>query len=212
MRSKARSVHGGARTASARSYPKKSVPRECFSTLKLVFCYNWYEEGNRARWHDFVLDRIKSLRPGQAYMCHEVGNGGLGVMGAYESDVLERICGRSPDPPDSLRRVEPQHARSVGWRPQPALRPRKLLALDAPLRRGQRLAQRTSALPASGLSGARKAPRPRDAECLRRRPLSPDRQLASPPPEQPHRACRTRPADARSGQYQHRERGVVPAR
>jgi len=65
---------------------------QCFSTLKLVFCYDWYEDGNQARWHDFVLDCIKSLRPEQAYMGYEVGNGGLGVMGAYESDVLERIC------------------------------------------------------------------------------------------------------------------------
>jgi len=67
-------------------------PVQRYSTLKLVFCYDWYQDGNKARWNDFVLDCIKSLRPEQAYMGYEVGNGGLGVMGAYESDVLERIC------------------------------------------------------------------------------------------------------------------------
>ena len=68
------------------------VPQMGYSTLKLIFCYDWYEDGNQARWREFVVDCTTSLRPEQAYMGYEVGNGGLSVMGAYESDVLERIC------------------------------------------------------------------------------------------------------------------------
>ena len=63
-----------------------------YSTLKLIFCYDWYESGNETKWKDFVLDCIKSLKPEQAYMGYEVGSGDLSVMGSYESDVLERIC------------------------------------------------------------------------------------------------------------------------
>lgn len=78
-----------------------------YSTLKLIFDYDWYSSGNQGRWHGFILDCIKSLRPEQAYMGYEVGNGGLGVMGAYESDVLERICadyfyGMDIDHPSSM--------------------------------------------------------------------------------------------------------------
>lgn len=68
------------------------VPQMCFSTLKLVFCHEWHEEGNQVRWRNFVIDCIASLKPEQAYMGYEVGNGGLGVMGAHEADALERIC------------------------------------------------------------------------------------------------------------------------
>lgn len=67
------------------------VPQMRFSTLKLIFCHDWYEDANQARWQDFILDCIKSLRPEQAYMGYEVGSGDLGVMGSYEADVLERI-------------------------------------------------------------------------------------------------------------------------
>ena len=62
-----------------------------YSTLKLIFCYDWYEDGNQARWRGFVLDCIESLRPEQCYMGFEVGNGDLGIMGSHEADVLERI-------------------------------------------------------------------------------------------------------------------------
>lgn len=68
------------------------VPQMHYSTLKLIFCYDWYEDGGQAMWQDFILDCIKSLRPEQAYMGYEVGGGDLGVMGSYEADVLERIC------------------------------------------------------------------------------------------------------------------------
>lgn len=67
-------------------------PVQRYSTLKLIFCDDWYWNGNEARWNDFVLDCIKSFRPEQAYTGYEVGNGDLGVMGSYEADVLERIC------------------------------------------------------------------------------------------------------------------------
>jgi hypothetical protein len=63
-----------------------------YSRLKLIFRYKWYVKGNQGKWRDFILDCIKSLQPEQCYMGYEVGNGGLSVMGAYESDVLERIC------------------------------------------------------------------------------------------------------------------------
>lgn len=68
------------------------VPQMHYSTLKLIFRYEWHEDANQAKWRDFVLDCIRSLRPEQAYMGYEVGNGDLGTMGSYESDVLERIC------------------------------------------------------------------------------------------------------------------------
>ena len=68
------------------------VPQMHYSTLKLIFRYEWHEDANQAKWRDFVLDCIRSLRPEQAYMGYEVGNGDLGTMGRYESDVLERIC------------------------------------------------------------------------------------------------------------------------
>ena len=67
------------------------VPQQCYSTVKLVFRYKWYVQ-NQARWQEFVRRCVASLQPEQCYMGFEVGNGGLGVMGAYEADVLERIC------------------------------------------------------------------------------------------------------------------------
>ncbi|AOZ10527.1 type VI immunity family protein [Cupriavidus malaysiensis] len=68
------------------------VPQRCYSTLKLVFRHDWYANGNEMAWRAFSHSCIRSLCPEQAYMGYEVGNGGLSVMGAYESDVLERIC------------------------------------------------------------------------------------------------------------------------
>ncbi|MFT4267601.1 MAG: DUF3396 domain-containing protein [Xenophilus sp.] len=63
-----------------------------YSTLKLIFRYKWYTAGNREVWRNFINRCMEKLQPEQCYMGYEVGNGGLSVMGAYESDVLERIC------------------------------------------------------------------------------------------------------------------------
>lgn len=68
------------------------VPEQCYSTLKLVFRYKWYAAGHQQVWRDFVRDCVRDLQPDQCYMGYEVGNGNLGIMSSYESDVLERIC------------------------------------------------------------------------------------------------------------------------
>ncbi|MBS0426581.1 MAG: DUF3396 domain-containing protein [Proteobacteria bacterium] len=68
------------------------VPSMDYSKLKLIFRYAWYSDGNQQAWKGFVRECVRSLQPEQCYMGYEVGNGGLSVMGAYESDVLERIC------------------------------------------------------------------------------------------------------------------------
>ena len=83
------------------------VPQQSYSTVKLVFRYKWYVQ-NRALWQDFVRRCVTSLQPEQCYMGFEVGNGGLSVMGAYEADVLERICadhfhGMDIDHPSGMR-------------------------------------------------------------------------------------------------------------
>lgn len=62
-----------------------------YSTLKLTFRHKWYNQ-NKARWQAFVKDCITQLQPEHCYSGFEVGNGGFNIMGAYESDVLERIC------------------------------------------------------------------------------------------------------------------------
>jgi hypothetical protein len=62
-----------------------------YTTLKLTFRHKWYNR-NKARWQSFVKDCIAQLQPEHCYSGFEVGNGGFNVLGAYESDVLERIC------------------------------------------------------------------------------------------------------------------------
>ncbi|MBS0427035.1 MAG: hypothetical protein JSR41_07085 [Proteobacteria bacterium] len=69
-----------------------SNPGQRYSTLKLIFRYKWYIDGHQRLWKDFVRDCVASLQPEHCYTGYEVGTGGLSVMGAYESDVLERIC------------------------------------------------------------------------------------------------------------------------
>lgn len=62
-----------------------------YSFLKITFRHSWYLN-NKARWHDFVLDCLRLLEPEQCYSGFEIGTTGAGAMGAYESDVMERIC------------------------------------------------------------------------------------------------------------------------
>lgn len=62
-----------------------------YSTLKLTFRHKWYNR-NQARWQSFVKDCVAQLQPEHCYSGFEVGNGGFAILGAYESDVLERIC------------------------------------------------------------------------------------------------------------------------
>jgi hypothetical protein len=62
-----------------------------YTTLKLTFRHKWYNQ-NRARWQAFVKECIAQLQPEHCYSGFEVGNGGFSILGAYESDVLERIC------------------------------------------------------------------------------------------------------------------------
>jgi len=63
----------------------------CYTTLKLTFRHKWYNQ-NKARWQAFVKDCIARLQPEHCYSGFEVGNGGFNILGAYECDVLERIC------------------------------------------------------------------------------------------------------------------------
>ncbi|MGL4604011.1 MAG: hypothetical protein ACRCU9_07680 [Iodobacter sp.] len=78
----------------------------CYSTLKLTFRHKWYRQ-NTARWQAFVLHCLEILQPEHCYSGFEVGNGGFNLMGAYEADVLERICadyfyGMDIDHPDAM--------------------------------------------------------------------------------------------------------------
>jgi len=62
-----------------------------YSSLKITFRHSWFLE-NKERWHAFVLDCLRSLEPEQCYSGYEIGTTGAGAFGAYESDVMERIC------------------------------------------------------------------------------------------------------------------------
>lgn len=62
-----------------------------YSRLKLTFRHKWYRQ-NKARWHAFVQGCLDRLQPEHCYSGFEVGNGGFNFLGAYECDVLERIC------------------------------------------------------------------------------------------------------------------------
>ena len=62
-----------------------------YSYLKFTFRHKWYTQ-NKLCWHAFVRECIEQLQPEQCYSGFEVGNGGFNIVGAYECDVLERIC------------------------------------------------------------------------------------------------------------------------
>jgi Protein of unknown function (DUF3396) len=62
-----------------------------YTRLKLTFRHKWYRQ-NRAKWHTFVEDCLKRLKPEHCYSGFEVGNGDFNIIGSYEADVLERVC------------------------------------------------------------------------------------------------------------------------
>jgi hypothetical protein len=62
-----------------------------YSELKLTFRHHWYRQ-NQAKWHGFIERCLRRLTPDHCYSGFEVGNGGFNILGAYECDVLERIC------------------------------------------------------------------------------------------------------------------------
>ncbi|UXY15923.1 hypothetical protein N8I74_02580 [Chitiniphilus purpureus] len=62
-----------------------------YASIKITFRDNWYQN-NKATWHAFVQRWVARLQPEQCYSGYEIGTTTIGVMGAYESDVMERIC------------------------------------------------------------------------------------------------------------------------
>jgi hypothetical protein len=62
-----------------------------YSTLKITFHHSWYMK-NQAQWHGFVANCLRLLEPEQCYSGFEIGTTASGIGGAYESDVMERIC------------------------------------------------------------------------------------------------------------------------
>lgn len=64
---------------------------DSYTYLKVTFRNRWYRK-NTAKWHAFAERCIARLQPDQCYSGFEVGNGGSNILGAYECDVLERIC------------------------------------------------------------------------------------------------------------------------
>ena len=62
-----------------------------YTTLKITFRHSWHIQ-NKDRWENFVQDCLTLLEPEQCYSGFEIGTTGAGAFGAYESDVIERIC------------------------------------------------------------------------------------------------------------------------
>ncbi len=81
-----------------------------YTTLKLTFRHKWYNQ-NQARWRAFVKECIAQLQPEHCYSGFEVGNGGFNILGAYESDVLERICA------DYFYGMDIDHPSKMGFHP-----------------------------------------------------------------------------------------------
>lgn len=81
-----------------------------YSRLKLTFRHKWYRQ-NKARWHAFVQGCLDRLQPEHCYSGFEVGNGGFNILGAYESDVLERICA------DHFFGMDIDHPSKMGYHP-----------------------------------------------------------------------------------------------
>lgn len=67
------------------------APMMGYTTVKITFRDSWYRN-NKATWHTFVERWLQRLQPEQCYSGYEFGTTTIGVMGAYESDVMERIC------------------------------------------------------------------------------------------------------------------------
>jgi hypothetical protein len=81
-----------------------------YTTVKLTFRLKWYKQ-NKVRWQGFVKDCLRLLQPEHCYSGFEVGNGGFNVLGAYECDVLERICA------DYFYGMDIDHPSKMGFHP-----------------------------------------------------------------------------------------------
>jgi hypothetical protein len=67
------------------------VASSYYSFVKITFRDSWYQK-NKGIWNDFVLRCISRLKPEHCYSGYEIGTTTMSVCGAYESDVMERIC------------------------------------------------------------------------------------------------------------------------
>ncbi|MDR2209712.1 MAG: DUF3396 domain-containing protein, partial [Azoarcus sp.] len=63
-----------------------------YTTIKITFRDGWYRDNNQQVWRNFITKWLHRLKPEHCYSGYEVGSATVGVMGAYESDVMERIC------------------------------------------------------------------------------------------------------------------------
>jgi hypothetical protein len=79
-----------------------------YSSVKITFRDSWYRN-NKATWHAFVERWLQRLQPEQCYSGYEIGTTTIGVMGAYESDVMERICA------DHFYGLDIDHALEMGF-------------------------------------------------------------------------------------------------
>ncbi|MCE1184766.1 MAG: hypothetical protein LWW92_04045 [Rhodocyclales bacterium] len=99
------------------------VASSYYSFVKITFRDSWYQK-NKSIWNDFVLRCISRLQPEHCYSGYEIGTTTMSVFGAYESDVMERICadyfyGVDIDHPPKMD----YHARNSedGWAPRTKL-------------------------------------------------------------------------------------------
>jgi hypothetical protein len=81
-----------------------------YARLKLTFRHKWYNQ-NKARWQHFVKGCIAQLQPEHCYSGYEVGNGDFNFLGAYECDVLERVCA------DYFYGMDIDHPSKMGFHP-----------------------------------------------------------------------------------------------
>jgi len=81
-----------------------------YTTVKITFRDGWYRK-NQNVWHGFVEKWLSRLRPEQCYSGYEIGTTTIGCMGAYESDVMERICA------DYFYGLDVDHPRVTGYHP-----------------------------------------------------------------------------------------------
>jgi hypothetical protein len=79
-----------------------------YSIVKINFRDEWYRQ-NREVWRDFVNKWLHRLQPEQCYSGYEIGSATVGAMGAYESDVMERICA------DHFYGLDIDHAIKMGF-------------------------------------------------------------------------------------------------
>jgi hypothetical protein len=79
-----------------------------YSTVKITFRDGWYRNHQPA-WHRFIDKWLRRLQPEQCYSGYEIGTTTIGMTGAYESDVMERICA------DYFYGLDIDHAQKMGF-------------------------------------------------------------------------------------------------